>query len=124
MVVSGPWAWWAGEILLILGLGMMAGGGIRHVRRSRTAGSARTHANAMLTELIGEGDRMWHAMHNRGEINLQRIEQWRAGVGEVLAESPFIPGASGFVLTQQGDRLSDPLDRLRQMQSNLHNWLR
>jgi len=51
------------------------------------------------------------------------VERWRGTVGEKLNHSPFRPGTGEWALTQHGNRISDVLDRLREIEADLEKWI-
>jgi hypothetical protein len=89
-------------------------------------------ARNIVSSLRGEGDRlvqggMTVAMQvaspdERGAMVMRfvrKVEKWRTTVGKYLNRSPFKPGTGQRVLTKHGDRLTDPLERLRQIESDV-----
>jgi len=84
----------------------------------------RRTAFRILADLIAAGDRrVWRVWNEDRGAGRHVIEFWRTEVGNDLTRGPFVPGVSEFVLTQHGNRIDDPLERLRTMQANIDNWV-
>jgi hypothetical protein len=86
-------------------------------QRTQTRRRVRTRARHILRELIAEGDRLYH----RGGPS--EVEEWRSIIGNKLNASPFRRGTGDWVLTQHEGRHLDPLERLRQIEGELENWI-
>ncbi len=83
----------------------------------------RHRALAVLGRWVGRGDIVWRAREDGQDQDATGIEEWRQSVGSRLRRSPFVPGAADWVLTQHGNRLDDPLARLRAMQADVDRWI-
>jgi hypothetical protein len=85
----------------------------------------RQHASIVIGDLIALGDIAWRA-NNDSILTTQRsndavVELWRSLVGTWLGRSPFRAGTGDAVLTQEGDRITDPLHRLRSLHIHIGN---
>jgi len=83
----------------------------------------RHRALIVLGRSVSRGDVVWHAHQDGEDPDSVGIEEWRTTVGNRLKRAPFVPGASDWVLTQHGNRLDDPLARLRAMQADVDRWI-
>jgi hypothetical protein len=110
---------WLGYAFLILGLVIF----IVAILLLQQATERRHVALAALGRLVGRGDVTWRAWNENQDATGEERERWRTAVGNRLRRPPFVPGAADWVLTQQGNRLDDPLARLRAMQSDVERWI-
>ncbi|HYK10269.1 MAG TPA: hypothetical protein VEV39_05695 [Gemmatimonadales bacterium] len=78
-------------------------------------------ARRIVQSLRAEGDRFFH----RHEVlrSPEAIERWRDSIGRHMNRSPFKPGTGDEVLTQDGDRFSDPLQRLRRIETDVERYI-
>jgi hypothetical protein len=83
----------------------------------------RHRALVVLARCVSRGDVAWRALQDRQDPDAVGVEEWRTMVGNRLMRAPFVPGASDWVLTQDGNRLDDPLARLREMQADVDRWI-
>jgi len=105
---------------LLLGLGflLVLACAIAWQRATQKRRGVIRRARHILEGLIAEGDRLYH----RGG-GPTAVEEWRSIIGNKLNASPFRRGTGDVVLTQYGNRHRDPLDRLRQINGELKNWI-
>jgi len=130
--------YWAGygliEVASWILLAVMVSG-----RRAATKhGRAISRARTIVQSLRAQGDRLFH---NPGIIPMATdsgcgtfivigstsppspLEEWRETVGNKLNHPPFKPGTGDWVLTQHGNRFSDVLDRLREIEAHVEDWI-
>lgn len=110
---------WVGYGLLVAGcLVFVASMSLLHRMAQR-----RHRARLILGRCVNRGDVAWRAHQDGLDPEGSGIEEWRAAVGNRLRRAPFVPGSSDWVLTQQGNRIDDPLARLRAMQADVDRWV-
>jgi hypothetical protein len=110
---------WLGYGLLVVGcLVFLASMSLLHRMARR-----RHRALVVLGRCVSRGDVAWRAQQDGQDPEAVGIEEWRIAVGARLRRAPFVPGAADWVLTQHGNRLDDPLDRLRAMQADVDRWI-
>jgi hypothetical protein len=83
----------------------------------------RHRALLVLGRCVSRGDLVWRAQQDGQDPEGAGIEAWRETVGSRLRRGPFVPGAADWVLTQHGNRLDDPLARVRAMQADVDRWI-
>jgi hypothetical protein len=120
------------------------------VRRSAEEGADprlrdRRRAEAIVSKLIADGDRLHHhpgfvtATESDGwgglvftsatdprarERFVAAVEgRWRTEVGENLSRAPFKKDTADWILNPEGNRLSNQLERLREVRATLDSWL-
>lgn len=82
-----------------------------------------------IRQFIGQGEALKAAyFRDLGTAALStritHIEQWRTTVGNTLNAPPLHnSGATEYVLTLGGDRITEPLQRLREVLANLDTWI-
>ena len=77
----------------------------------------------VLGRCVSRGDLVWRAQQDGQDPEGVGIEAWRETVGSRLRRGPFVPGAADWVLTQHGNKLDDPLARVRAMQADVDRWI-
>ena len=110
---------WLGYAFVVLGLGVFCVA----VLLLHQAAERRHLALAALGRLVSRGDTTWRTWNENEDATGEERERWRTAVGNRLRRPPFVPGAADWVLTQQGNRLDDPLARLRSMQGDVERWI-
>ena len=103
---------------------------IAEVAKLKRKASQEQEAEAVISDLLGTGDAALaaytHAVMfepSRLPSAVRSINTWRQIAGDRLKRSPFRGGAVSHVLTQTGDLITEPLMRLRDMQSSLDRWI-
>lgn len=110
---------WVGYGLLVVGCVVFVASMFLLHRMARR----RHRALVILGRCVNRGDVAWHAHRDGQDPDGSGIEDWRTIVGNRLRRAPFVPGCADWVLTQHGNRLDDPLGRLRSMQADVDRWL-
>lgn len=93
----------------------------------------RSLVEARLFDLLNQGDAALHAFydgvtaHNPEQVNAgkHKIEEWRTAFGNYSNEQPSLRRRRAMerILSSGGDRITEPLIRLRNMIDNLDQWL-
>jgi len=89
----------------------------------RSMAMRRHLALVVLGRCVSRGDIAWRARCDGEDQEAMGIEAWRDTVDSRLRRPPFAPGAADWVLTQHGNRIDDPLARLRVMQADVDRWI-
>ena len=141
LIVSAP-----GPLQSLVGYGLVGFGSsilliaIWRERRTTTTSQRKLkRATSIIHSLRAQGDRLFS---NPGIVSVATasggcdvfmvvgstqppspLEQWRETVGNKLNHPPFKPGTGDWALTQHGNRFSDVLGNLRDIEANLENWI-
>jgi hypothetical protein len=110
---------WLGYTFVVLGLGVFF---VALILLHQSA-ERRHVALAALGRLVSRGDVTWREWNESQDAHGEERERWRTAVANRLRRPPFVPGAADWALTQQGNRIDDPLARLRSMQADIERWI-
>lgn len=132
-----------GYALLVVSVGIVCGAAIVTHRKKTEGARKLKRAHVIIRSLIEKGDGL---VHNPGIVPVATadntslsgcgvfiiagsrgpgspVERWRENVGVKLNNHPFKANTGGWALTQVGNRYSDVLDKLREIEANLENWV-
>jgi len=126
--------------LFMMSVGIICGAAIVTQRKNTEGARKLRRARRIIVSLIEQGDGLVHSpgivpvatddpgcsgtfmiSGSRGPDS--HLEQWRETVGAKLEHPPFKPGTGGWALSQVGNRYSDVLDRLREIEAAPENWV-